>query len=247
MLRRVKAHAQGIKLHDALSNSPLTIVFQCIGNVKAAQLEDSLKAQVTESPDGLNATPISFRVKNRLATATGRADVSAFLQATNVLVGWELRTKEQAESSASMGTGSVSVRLADRLMDVVASTSAPTTADAPPRKQPPQRTLAAIIKASLELSKKFPVAPLAGFFHGQRIRLADLARWSELDDKAVYGELIAQLESVPAGLVSAVNVGDAGISSILDGQSAPLLLFLAAKQAEAEAAAAAGAGQKAAA
>ncbi|KAG2437303.1 hypothetical protein HXX76_005960 [Chlamydomonas incerta] len=128
---------------------------------------------------------------------------------------------------------------------MVASTSAPDT-DAAPRKQPPQRTLATIIKASLDLSKKFPVAPLAGFFHGQPIRLADLARWSELDDKTVYGELIAQLESVPAGIVSATNVGDAGISSILDGQSAPLLLYLAAKQAEAEAAAG-GAQQKAAA
>ncbi|KAG2453170.1 hypothetical protein HYH02_002494 [Chlamydomonas schloesseri] len=130
---------------------------------------------------------------------------------------------------------------------MVASTSAPATADVPPRRQPPQRTLATIIKASLDLSKKFPVAPLAGFFHGQRIQLADLARWSELDDKTVYGELIAQLESVPAGLVSAINVGDGGISSILDGQSAPLLLFLAAKQAEAAAAVAgavAGAGQQ---
>ncbi|GFR47719.1 hypothetical protein Agub_g9473 [Astrephomene gubernaculifera] len=241
MLRKVRSHAQGLRLHDALSNSPLTIVYQCIGNVKAAQLEDALRAEVPESQDGLKAVPVSFRVKNSLASATGRADVAAFLQTTNVLVGWELNATGTPSTSIT-SAGARPVKLAESLTDLVAeSTSQASASQQGPRRQPPQRTLATLIKASLGLSSKYPIAPLAGFFHGQRIGLSDLARWSELDDKTVYGELLAQLGSVPYQLVDSISVGDAGISSLLDSQSGPLLALLSSRQQSDPAAAAAAA------
>ncbi|PNH07353.1 hypothetical protein TSOC_006181 [Tetrabaena socialis] len=237
MLRRARHHAHGLRLHDALTSSPLTIVYQCIGNVKAAQLEDSLKAEVSESADGLSAVPVSFRVKNSLAIATGRPDVAAFLQATNVLVGWELiPTKPPAgpvaPAAPATRSGARTVRHAERLDQLVvsaATAAAHQEAGQGPQRQPPQRTLAALIKASLRLADKYPVAPLAGFFHGQRVGLADLARWGELDDKAVYGELVAQLGGVPYGLVDALSVGDAGVSALLDAQAGQLLGVLSAR------------------
>ncbi|KXZ54299.1 hypothetical protein GPECTOR_5g385 [Gonium pectorale] len=227
MLRKVRAHSQGLRLIEALSSSPLTIVYQCIGNVKAAQLEDALRAEVPEKQDNLRAVPVSFRIKNSLAGATGRPDVSAFLQTTNVLVGWQLSPAAAAADGASQSSARA-VRASERLEQLAEAASATIP---PSRPQPPQRTFSALIKASLKLADKHPVAPLAGFFHGQRISLADLSRWSELDDMTVYGELVAQLDSVPHGLVQGISVGDGGISALLDAQSGPLLAALAARQA----------------
>ncbi|KAG2488901.1 hypothetical protein HYH03_012531 [Edaphochlamys debaryana] len=187
--------------------------------------------------------PVSFRVKNSLAGATGRPDVAAFLQATNVVVGWHLSpastvptasTSSPSTSISSSSSLAVPIRQEDRLAKLVADAAA-SRAPAPIR-QPPQRTLAALIKASLDLSSKFPVAPLAGFFHGKRLSLSHLARWGELDDATVYAELVRQLGAAPAGLVAQLSFGDGGISALLDAQSGPLLAALAARQAESGAA-----------
>ncbi|GIL58944.1 hypothetical protein Vafri_13948 [Volvox africanus] len=231
MLRKVRFHIHGSRLHDALSNSPLTILYQCIGNVKAAQLEDSLRVEVTATEHANKAVPISFRVKNSLASATGRPDVSDYLQATNVLVGWDLSSISSTASSGPTTSASAARRVfkaSDRLAQLV-SDAAAAAAQEGPRRQPPQRTLSVLIKASLGLANKYPVAPLAGFFHGQRIRLTDLSRWADLDDATVYGELLSQLDGIPYGLVQSLNVGDLGISDLLDGHKVPLLACLDAR------------------
>ncbi|GIL91192.1 hypothetical protein Vretimale_18829 [Volvox reticuliferus] len=234
MLRKVRFHIHGSRFHDALSNSPLTILYQCIGDVKAAQLEDALRVEITASEHAKKAVPVSFRVKNSLASATGRPDVSDYLQATNILVGWDLSSTSSAASTGPATTSASPARrvfkASDRLAQLVAD-SAAAAAQEGPRRQPPQRTLSALIKASLGLANRYPVAPLASFFHGQRIRLTDLSRWADLDDVTVYGELLSQLDGVPYGLVQCLNVGDMGISDLLDGHKMPLLACLDARRA----------------
>ncbi|EFJ44148.1 hypothetical protein VOLCADRAFT_106524 [Volvox carteri f. nagariensis] len=239
MLRKVRLHIHGSRFHDALSNSPLTVIYQCIGNVKAAQLEDSLRAEASATEHGQKAVPISFRVKNSLASATGRLDISDYLQATNVLVGWDLNSSGSAAPGTASTSGSASAarrvfRESDRLAKLVAEASAAASRQEA-RRQPPQRILSVLIKASLGLASKYPVVPLAGFFHGQRIRLADLTRWGELDDATVYGELLSQLDAVPYGLIRSLRVGDMGISDLLDAQTAPLLSCLEARKADSSA------------
>ncbi|GLC42067.1 hypothetical protein PLESTB_001064500 [Pleodorina starrii] len=229
MLRKVRFHIHGSRFHDALTNSPLTILYQCIGNVKAAQLEDSLRAEISSSDHCQKAVPISFRVKNSFADATGRPDVSPYLQATNVLVGWELGDATDGQVNGAAASAARVFKASDRLSQLVVEASA-AASSAGPKRQPPQRTFSALIKASLGLAAKYPVAPLAGFFHGERIRLSDLSRWAELDDATVYGELLAQLDSVPHGLVRALSVADMGISDLLDGQAVPLLACLDARK-----------------
>lgn len=186
-------------------------------------MREAVPEDVASLPSGHKAVPVSFRVKNSLASAGGRPDVAAFLQATNVLVGWELRTDS---SSGSLASNIPAVRRADRLAQIAGLQRQAAAAQRAERRQPPQKAFASIISASLKLAEKHPVAPLAGFFHGERVSLSDLKRWSELDDATVYGELLGQIAGVPHGLVQSITFGDGGISALLDQQPSPLLMYL---------------------
>jgi hypothetical protein len=281
MLRIAKVQREGLRLHDALSRAPLAVVYQCIGNVKACQLEDTLSAQLPAPPDeGLTARPVSFRLKNSLADATGLKDVAGFLKATNILVAWQLAGSAPTPQGSyvpdppltATQTAGIHYKKDDALERIVEAQARAASAGPGPGSaggavpQPPQRTLSALIKSSLSLSTKYPLAPLVGFCHGRRVRVSELERWSELDDKQVgsscsrmaphagqaqpplhrscvllhvwrlkprplcgpqvYSELLGQLVSVPSGLLAALNVGDAGLSGLLDARSGGELVGL---------------------
>ena len=204
-LSRVHKHVQASRLQDLLSNSPLVLIYQCLGTVRANQIEEALRKDVP--PDMVASTsgqaasspaprysPVTFRIKNSLAAGAGGGRLADLLQANNLLVGWQ--------PQGSSGLDQRTVRAADTL-DAVFGRSAASGLQQPQRLK--QQTLAALVAASLRVGAKHPVAPLAGFYCGQPIRISHLKQWSELDETKVYAELLAELEAPSASLALSLD------------------------------------------
>lgn len=208
-LTRVHKHMLANRLRDLFASSPLVLVYQCLGNVRAAQIEDALRKELppleapaaaapsaggASSSSGSPLAPVSFRVKNSLATSTAGGKLADLLQANNLLVGW------QPQNSSTLGRHTV--RRGDSLEAVLTATGAAAT---PPPARLPHQTFAALMAASLRVGTKHPVAPLAGFYCGQPLRISHLKRWSELDEGVVYAQLLAELEAVPSAIALALD------------------------------------------
>ena len=65
-----------------------------------------------------------------------------------------------------------------------------------------------------------PVALLAGFYRGQRLRTAHMAAWMYLDERAVYAQLLQEMEGPCEGLNELGGALEAALAA-LDLGAAP--------------------------
>lgn len=181
-------------------SSPLILVYQTLGSVRASQISENLQSALDKQlPDsGLKAN--SFKIKNTIATATKDLPLAQFLQANNILVGWQV---EQASILDNLVA-----KKSNTLKQILSSS------DAQPPKLP-QKSISAAIDISLKLSEKQPVALLASFYGGSPIKLKHMKEWMGLDELTVYSELIGQIEGVPMGLLE-LDHGAEQLVSTLD-------------------------------
>lgn len=216
LLKTAHTHLLASKLRTLFDNSPLIFVYQCLGNVRPAAIEDALQAQLQAKAPDCGAAPRSLKLKNSLLLAAApELPVSRFLQANNFVVGWQFggTSAQQADDGAPSSSGRPAAQafqaktsLADILGDLL---------QPGPAVRLRQATVAAVLECSMQVSKAHPIAPLAAFYRGGYLKLAHVKEWMGLDEGRVYMELLAQLEGTAEGVVESLDAGVGGHDGLL--------------------------------
>lgn len=186
MLNQVHRQLLASKTRDLFASCPLVLVYQTVGNVRSSQVMDSLQRAVNQSfpdqgADGIRAT--CLKIKNSVVQAGSRgsngaeAGLGHFLQANNILVGWQVPSSSQLSSmhaSRTMRLANVLCAPAEHNQPIPPSlqpgnSSAATQSPSSPAHFP-HSTVSALLQLSLQLPGQLPVALLASFYRKQPVR-----------------------------------------------------------------------------
>lgn len=206
-------HLFASKLRDLFSTSPFVFVYQTLGNIRATVLTTGMQKELEKQLPASGVTAACFRTKNTVARASDSC-INPFFLASNLVVGWQMaqtgqhlssagQGPEQAGGGGSSGSGSsmstpklmsagssgklgapapeIRARYGNSLQEILGDLSqAPGLPD-----RIPHATLSTLIRLSLQLPDRHPVALLACFYRGSHVGLGSLRRWAKLDENQV--------------------------------------------------------------
>ncbi|MEW5305065.1 MAG: hypothetical protein WDW38_011603 [Sanguina aurantia] len=231
-------HLFASKLRELFSTSPFVFVYQTLGNIRSTVLTTGMQKELEKQLPASGVTAACFRTKNTVATASDSC-INPFFLASNLVVGWQLAQDGQpllsagpaadlssdGSSSSSSSNHSPSssakpaahgpeirARYGNSLQELLGDLShAPGLPD-----RIPHTTLSTLIRLSLQLPDRHPVALLACFYRGSHVGLGDLRRWAKLNETQVYSELLHELDGGPAGLVDMMEANTDSLMQMLD-------------------------------
>lgn len=206
-------HLFASKLRDLFSTSPFVFVYQTLGNIRSTVLTTGMQKELEKQLPDSGVTAACFRTKNTVARASDSC-INPFFLASNLVVGWQMaqigqhlippgQEQAQAGGGGSSGSGSsvsnpklmssgssgklaagapeIRARYGNSLQELLGDLSqAPGLPD-----RIPHATLSTLIRLSLQLPDRHPVALLACFYRGSHVGLGSLRRWAKLDENQV--------------------------------------------------------------
>jgi hypothetical protein len=161
MLRAAHKQLSAAKLADLLSSCPLVLVYQSLGSVRSSDVSASVQNLLDKQLPGSGLRASCLQVKNSVARSSASADISRFLQANSLLLGWQVpEARVLQHIHASQDT------------DVAQILQLSHPGSQPHRltgQQLRQQTLATLIDMGIRLPDALPVALLASFYQGQQV------------------------------------------------------------------------------
>lgn len=234
LLKTAQTHLLASKLRTLFDSSQLIFVYQCLGNVRPAAVEDALHTQLQAKAPGCGAAPRSLKVKNNVLLAAAQClPITRFLQANNFVVGWQfggMNAQGQQAGVSTPGTPKLTFSLRTSLSDILGDLQQPGQ-----EQRLHQPTVAAVLDCSMQVAQTHPIAPLAAFFRGSRVKLAHVRDWIGLDESKVYMELLAQLEGPSEDVLNTLDGavgGPEGLLACLDAMQPDDLLHVLDTHAE---------------
>ena len=159
MLGRLHKQLAAARLADLTSSCSLVLIYQTLGGVGSSTVSNLMQAELDACAPNSGVTAQAFKIKNGVAAGAKVRALEPFLQAENLLAGWQL---PQAASVLDQ----LQANKATQLPDII---------KAAPRSKahshPPQNIMSALISLSTALPNKLPVVLLAGFYRGERVGL----------------------------------------------------------------------------
>jgi hypothetical protein len=163
MLRAAHKQLAAAKLVDLLSSCPLVLVYQSLGSVRSSDVSASVQELLDKQLPSSGLRASCLQVKNSVARASPSADISRFLQANSLLLGWQVpEAKVLQHIKASRDTE------VDQILQLSQHTSLQQQPKQQTGQQLRQQTLATLIDMGIRLPDVLPVALLASFYQGQQ-------------------------------------------------------------------------------
>lgn len=192
-------HLFASKLRNLFSTSPFVFVYQTLGNIHSTVLAAGMQKELENQLPSSGIEAACFRTKNTVARASDSC-INPFFLASNLVVGWQMAQSEQHTSSAGQapvqaggggssgssgkaasGVPEIRARYGNSLQELLGDLSqAPGLPD-----RIPHATLSTLIRLSLQLPDRHPVALLACFYRGNHIGLGNLRQWAKLNENQV--------------------------------------------------------------
>lgn len=169
MLNAVHKQLLASRLKDMFVSSPLMLVYQTLGSVRSTQITQALQSELDKRQPGSGIKATCFKIKNTIAGASGDQKLARFLQANNILVGWqvpELQVLRELQSSRTTTLSDIMKHTASKPSPASTALSSPLV---PGQEAIPQRTMSALIDLSMNMPGKVPVVLLAGFYRGEQV------------------------------------------------------------------------------
>ncbi len=111
MMRTLHNHIFASKLHGLLTQSPLVLVYQPLGDVAASAVSSSLQASISAAkiPDSQLQARVC-RMRNSVAASTGNTTMEMLFQASTVVAGFCPPQSASSSAEAEPATASSSSR-----------------------------------------------------------------------------------------------------------------------------------------
>lgn len=229
MLNAVHKQLLASRLKDVFVSSPLMMVYQTLGSVPSSKITQTLQSALDQKVPNSGIKASCFKIKNTVAGGAKESGISQYLQANNIIVGWQIpESRVMHQLNASRSTA-----LSDILSNLSPQQPAGKSQATFQNGQLPQSTVSTLIDLSIGMPSKMPVVLLASFYRGEQVKLKHLKEWMALDGPKVQTELLAQLDSIGVNLLEIEDVAQQ-LAGTIDEACIPheLLMALDMKAAE---------------
>lgn len=165
MLNAVHKQLLASRLKDVFVSSPLMMVYQTLGSVPSSKITQTLQSALDQKVPNSGIKASCFKIKNTVAGGAKESGISQYLQANNIIVGWQIpESRVMHQLNASRSTA-----LSDILSNLSPQQPAGKSQATFQNGQLPQSTVSTLIDLSIGMPSKMPVVLLASFYRGEQV------------------------------------------------------------------------------